>query len=31
MLIPEECRLAAPKGNKLELVCGYTDNNQIGE
>ncbi len=31
MLILEECRLAVLKGNKLELTCGYTDNNKIGD
>jgi hypothetical protein len=31
MLILEECRLAVPKGNKLELVYGYTDFNKIGD
>jgi hypothetical protein len=31
MLIFEECRLAVSKGNKFELVCGYTDFNKIGD
>ncbi len=31
MLILEECRLAMPKKDNLELVCNNAGNNQIGD